>query len=219
MNHKNLRINNEELLKIKMAEEEVKNICDKYNVYLQGSCKTYDSEYDTSYTLFTQDFAIKSKDYEARVAESDSAYELQQKYKMQESLRRFLEKYMSEYPNHLDLTVCKKEFIDPSGWKHDALFINGLKVKNWNKINKSLFSWNPNKFWCYSKHFRNDEIRADVSIWIYPKIETPTIYSHQGNINCELYSCYKNKTDVLSHSFLIQMVDELIDAGALELIQ
>ena len=218
MNYKNLKINEKELLKIKMAEEEIKNICDRYNVYLQGSCETYDSEYGTSYTLHTKDFSVESKDYETRILESDKAYELQNMYKRQESLRRFLEKYKTEYPDHLNLTVCKKEFTEPSGWKHNALFINGLKVKDWGKINESFFSWNPNKFWYYGKHFKNDEIRADVSVWIYPKIETPILYTHQGNINGKLYKSCKDKTDVISHSFLIQIVDELINIGALEIV-
>lgn len=218
MNYKNLKINEEELSKIKMAEEEIKNICEKYNVYLQGSCKTYDSDYDTSHTLYTKNFSIESKDYEARVSESDKSYVLQNMYKRQESLRRFLEKHKSEYPNHLNLRVCEKEFIEPSGWKHKASFINGLRVKDWGKINDSLFSWNPNKFWQYGKHFESDEISANVFMWIFPKVETPTFYSHQGNINCELYKACKEKTDVISHSFLIQIVDELINVGALEIV-
>ena len=219
MNYKNLKINEKELLKIKMAEEEIKKVCDEYNVYLQGSCETYDSDYDTSYTLYTKDFSIESKDYETRVSESDKAYVLQNMYKRQESLRRFLEKHKMEYPDHLNLNVYEKEFIEPSGWKHNALFINGLKVKDWGKINNSLFSWNPNKFWQYGKHFKDNEVRVDVSIWIYPNIETPLFYSHQGNITGNLYKDCKNKTDVLSQSFLIQIVDELISAGAVEMVQ
>jgi hypothetical protein len=218
MNYKNLKINEKELSKIKMAEEEIKAICEKYNVYLQGSYEIADSEYGCSCTYHTRDFSINSKDYENRVTESDISYELQFMYKKQESLRRFLEKHKREYPNHLNLTVYKKEFVEPSGWKHDTLFVEGLRVKDWDKVKEPLFWWNPNKFWQYNKRFKNDEIRADVSMSIYPKIETPTFYSHQGNINCELYEKYENKTDVLSHSFLIQMVDELLVLGILEIV-
>jgi len=218
MNYKNLKINEKELSKIKMAEEEIKNICDKYNVYIQGSCDTYDSEYDTPYTLFTKEFSVESKDYEDRVSESDKAYELQHMYKQQESLRRFLEKHKAQYPNHLNLSVFKKSFTEPKGWTRDSLFIKGLKVRDWEQIKEPLFWLNPNGHWQYGKSFKNNEIRADVSMWIYPKIDTPTLYSHQGNINCKLYEGYKDKTDALSHSFLIQMIDELLELGILEIV-
>jgi hypothetical protein len=218
VNYKNLKINEEELSKIKKAEKEIYEICKKYNVYLRGSCDIWDSEYDYSSTHFTTKFWTESKDFEKRIEESDRAYELQYMYKKQDSLNRFLEKYKKEYPDHLNLEVYKEEFTEPSGWKHDALFVRGLRVKDWNKIKIPTFGWNPNKFWQYQKQFKNDEIRASLSMSIYPKIVTPTFFSIQGNINCKLYEECKNKTDILSHAFLIQMIDELLILGALELI-
>lgn len=219
MNYKNLKINEQEISKIELAETEICEICKKYNVYLEGFCDAWDSEYDVSYKRTTTTLVVKSIDFEDRIAKADKAYELQYAYEKQDSLIRFLKKCRKDCPNYLNLEVYKKVFVEPSGWRHDALFVNGLKVKDRDKIKEPIFWWNPNKFWQYDKGFKNDETRAAVSMWIYPDTDEPLFVSYPGNIDCKLYEEYKSKSDVLSHRFLIEMVDELIGLGVLELIK
>ena len=219
-----LPINQSELNDIEAAEFAISNICKKYGVSLRGSYSLYsdDCDWDNPIVCDTNDIRVISNKYEFRVHAHEK--DLKERAEAQEKLetQRFLEAMMEQYPNTRNLKLISREWDMPTyfghgPWRTTSIFIEGLVVKNWKLIKKSPFHWNPNKYWQYTKSKRDDRIRSSVSLSAYPGTDCPVIFSHPGDVKNGIYAAGSDMSDIQSQAFVVQMVDELIASGALEL--
>ena len=213
-----------ELDDISAAERAIAEICQKYNVSLVGNYKIYseDGDWDNPITSQTSDISVVSARYENRVRQHERDLKNRAEAKERLDTQRFLEVMMEQYPNTRGLKLFEREWDMPtySGhgpWKTTSVFIDGLSVKKWKLVKKSPFGHNPNGFWQYTKYARDDRLRASVSVCAYPGTDIVTIYSHPGTIKNGIYAAGSDMSDIQSQAFVVQMVDELIASGALEL--
>ena len=226
MKHERLTISEKELEDITSAKAEIEQICNKYNVYLSGNALWWDSEYDYEHTITTRNIDVYSSIYDKRQADYEKEQEEQAKTKLKLDTENFLQYNQENYPNHRNIELYEEEWREPNifghkPWTHTSTFVRGLRVKNYTLIlkhKKDLFGWNPNGFWQYIKHIKNDQLRTSVSVYIYENIERPVIYSHPSNLKKGIYSEGSDMSDIQSQAFVIQIIDELIDFGILELI-
>lgn len=213
-----------ELDDISAAERAIAEICQKYNVSLAGNYKIYseDGDWDNPITSQTSDISVVSSRYANRVRQHEQDMKSRAEAKEKLDTQRFLEAMMKQYPNTRGLKLVEREWDLPTyfghgPWRTTSIFIEGLSVKNWKLVKKSPFGHNPNGFWQYTKYARDDRLRARVSVCAYPDTDIVTIYSHPGNIKNGIYAAGSNMSDIQSQAFVVQMVDELIASGALEL--
>lgn len=213
------------------AEREIKAICKKYNVSLLGEKELWDSEYDTYYTTYTSDFSVISEKYKTRKKEHEVFMETEGKRKVKESTDALREKLKKESPNHRNLSIREEDWDEPNyfghkPWHTKSLFIDGLNVVKWDLKDVSIFCKNPNGFWQYSKTYRDSDVRVDVSIYIYPEDRLrgvsayfrPKLYSYWSNICGEFYGTDKTRDELLSQSFVVEMVDRLIELGIVRVV-
>ena len=224
MDNQFLPINQSELDDISAAERSLAEICQKCNVSLVGNYKIYseDGDWDNPITSQTSDISVVSSRYENRVRQHEKEMKANAEAKEKLDTQRFLEAMMEQYPNTRELKLFEREWDMPtysghSPWRTTSVFIDGLSVKNWKLIKKSPFGFNPNGFWQYTKHARDDRLRVSVSVCAYPGTDIVTIYSHPGYIGDGIYAAGSDMSDIQSQAFVVQMVDELIASGALEL--
>ena len=224
MDDQMLPMNQSELDDISAAEQAIAEICQKYNVSLIGSYEVYseDCDWDSPMIRYTNNTLVVSDAYENRIRAHEQ--EMKDRAEAQKKLgtQRFFEAMMEQYPNTRNLKLIEREWDMPTyfghgPWRTTSIFIEGLVVKNWKLIKKSPFGFNPNGFWQYTKHRRDDRLRASVSVCAYPGTDIVTIYSHPGTIKNGIYAAGSNMSDIQSQAFVVQMVDELIASGALEL--
>ena len=219
-----LPINQSELNDIEAAEFAISNICKKYGVSLRGSYSLYSDDYDWDNPIVcdTKDIRVISNRYELRACEYEQEAKAQAVAEEKLDTQRFLEAMLEQYPNTRNLKLISREWDMPTyfghgPWRRTSIFIEGLVVKNWKLIKKSPFGYNPNGFWQYTKHRRDDRLRASVSVCAYPGTDIVTIYSHPGTIKNGIYAAGSDMSDIQSQAFVVQMVDELIASGALKL--
>ena len=219
-----LPINQSELDDISAAERAIVAICQKYNVSLVGNYKIYseDGDWDNPITSQTSDISVVSTRYEDRVRQHEQDLKANAEAKEKLDTQRFFAAMTEQYPNTRGLKLFEREWDMPTyhgrgPWRTTSVFIEGLSVKNWKFIKKAPFGFNPNGFWQYTKHARDDRLRASVSVCAYPGTNIVTIYSHPGTIKNGIYAAGGNMSDIQSQAFVVQMVDELIASGALEL--
>ena len=219
-----LLIDQSELNDIEAAEFAISNICKKYGVSLRGSYSLYsdDCDWDNPIVRDTNDIRVVSNKYESRVYAHEQEVKAQAVAEEKRATQQFLEAMMEQYPNTRGLKLFEREWDMPtySGhgpWRTTSVFVEGLSVKNWKLIKKSPFGHNPNGFWQYTKYARDDRLRASVSVCAYPGTNIVTLYSHPGTIKNGIYAAGSDMSDIQSQAFVVQMVDELIASGALEL--
>ena len=219
-----LPINQSELDDISAAERAIAEICQKYNVSLVGNYKIYseDGDWDNPITSQTNDISVVSTRYENRVCQHEQDLKANAEAKEKLDTQRFFEAMMEQYPNTRGLKLFEREWDMPtySGhgpWRTTSVFIDGLSVKNWKLIKKYPFGHNPNGFWQYTKSARDDRLRASVSVCAYPGTNIVTIYSHPGEVKNGIYAAGSDMSDIQSQAFVVQMVNELLASGALEL--
>jgi hypothetical protein len=219
-----LPINQSELDDISAAEKAIAEICRKYNVAVLGTYEVYseDCDWDNPLTRQTNNICVMSDKYEKRMRAHEQ--ETKDRAEAHEKLdtQRLLDAMMEEYPNTRGLKLVEREWDMPTyfghgPWRTTSIFIEGLVVKNWKLIKKSPFHWNPNKYWQYTKSKRDDRIRSSVSLSAYPGTDCPVIFSHPGDVKNGIYAAGSDMSDIQSQAFVVQMVDELIASGALEL--
>ena len=223
VNHR-LFICQSELDDISAAERAIAEICQKYNVSLVGNYKIYseDGDWDNPITSQTSDISVVSTRYENRVLQHEREMKANAEAKEKLDTQRFFAATMEQYPNTRGLQLVEREWDLPTyfghgPWRTTSVFIEGLSVKNWKLVKRSPFGHNPNGFWQYTKYARDDRLRASVSVCAYPGTDIVTIYSHPGNIKNGIYATGSNMSDIQSQAFVVQMVDELLVSGALEL--
>ena len=219
-----LPINQSELDDISAAERAIAAICQKYNVSLVGNYKIYseDGDWDNPITSQTSDISVVSTRYEDRVRQHEQDLKANAEAKEKLDTQRFLEAMIEQYPNTRNLKLVSREWDMPTyfghgPWRTTSVFVEGLTVKNWKLIKKAPFGFNPNKYWQYTKAKRDDRIRASVSLSVYPGTDCPVIFSHPGTIKNGIYAAGSNMSDIQSQAFVVQMVNELLASGALEL--
>lgn len=219
-----LPMNESERSDIAAAEKAIAEICQKYNVAVLGTYEVYseDCDWDNPLIRQTNNICVVSDKYEKRMRAHEQ--EMKDRAEAQEKLdtQRFLDAMLEQYPNTRNLKLIEREWDMPTyfghgPWRTTSIFIEGLVVKNWKLVKKSPFGYNPNGFWQYTKHARDDRLRASVSVCAYPGTDIVTIYSHPGTIKNGIYAAGSNMSDIQSQAFVVQMVDELIASGALEL--
>jgi len=221
MRKKNVKPNEQELRNIELAKAEIDAICKKYDVYPVGVYWSSDDYGD--WQGITTNIGIRSKAYDDRRDSYLASRKVWRNWKERYGAMRYAEKTMKMYPNHRGLVTYEKEWEEPSGsishktWRHTSLFIRGLRVKDWSLINDRLFSWNPNKFWMYSEHAKYPY--GDVSLCFYPGCDEPTLFMKSGHFSGELYELGCGHIQLIrEQSLIIQMVDELIELGIVEIV-
>ena len=224
MGNQMLPINQSELDDISAAEKAIAEICRKYNVAVLGTYEVYseDCDWDDPLIRQTSDISVISTRYENRVRKREKETKANAEAQEKLDTQRFLADMMEQHPNTRELKLIEREWDMPtySGhgpWRTTSIFIEGLSVKKWKLVKKSPFGHNPNGFWQYTKHARDDRLRASVSVCAYPGTDIVTIYSHPGTIKNGIYAAGSDMSDIQSQAFVVQMIDELIVSGALEL--
>ena len=219
-----LPIDQSELDDIAAAEQAIAEICQKYNVAVLGTYEVYseDCDWDNPVTRQTNNICVVSDKYEQRMRDHEQEMKDRAEAKEKLDTQRFLEAMMEQYPNTRNLKLVSREWDMPTyfghgPWRTTSIFVEGLTVKNWKLIKKSPFGFNPNKYWQYTKYKRDDWVRSSVSLCAYPGTDCVTVFSHPGNIKNGIYAEGSDMSDIQSQAFVVQMVDELIASGALEL--
>lgn len=222
MRHKTVGILESETMDIALAKKEIADICSKYDVSLLGEATYYDSEWDSYSTTYTADINVVSEKYKRRLGANRAAEAVKEKHRYECATQRLLKRTMEQYPNHLNLDIYEEEWLQPNyfghkPWKTTSIFVSGLRVKDWSLICEPLFFRNANGFWQYRKYRKDNQVCSDVSLRVYPEFERPTLFSHPGVIKHGVYADGSAQNDIQSQAFVVQMVDELIASGALEL--
>ena len=224
MQDKSLQMNQSERDDIAAAEQAIAEICKKYGVSLVGDYEEYSDDWgcDDPIICHTNATHVVSERYNDRIRARELEIEEREKERIRTNTQRFFNSMLEQHPNARSLKVIEREWKQPTyfghgPWQTTSLFIDGLVVKNWKLIKKSPFGRNPNGFWQYTKYKRDDWVIASVSLCAYPGTDCVTVFSHPGNIKMGIYAEGSNMSDIQSQAFVVQMVDELIASGALEL--
>ena len=213
MRKKVIKPNQQELSNIRNAEREIKEVCDKYNVKIEGGYWIWD-DYEDRYA-YTDHIVTRSLEYIDREKRYHAAREVWQKYKQRQSNLRFANKIKILYPNHRGL-----ELIVVNDRSH--VWVVGLRVKDWSRIKCPLFSWNPNNYWQYdmTEYDLNSRPLSTVYMSIHTHNNIPAFFAYPGTLRCGIYSDhphYQGKSDSVASSLLIRMVDQMIELGVLEI--
>jgi len=213
-----------ELDDISNAEKEIAEICAKYGISLIGDYELYDDDYnwDDPITCETDKIHVVSSRFNDRVIAYKKEQEERERERILNMTQRFFDSTKELYPNHRNLELTEKEWDMPTyfghgAWHTTSVFVEGLIVKDWSKVKHPLFAKNPNGYWQYNKSLYDDRVQTSVNLSIYPYVDTPTFFSHPGNIKFGVYADGSDMYDTQSQAFVIQIVDELIDVGVLEL--
>jgi len=224
MQDQTLQMNKSEHNDISAAEQAIAEICQKYSVSLLGTYEVYseDGDWDDPIISHTTDIHVVSDKYDNRVRAHEQEVKYRAKADEARETQRLLVEMVDQYPNVRNLKFVEREWKEPTyfghgPWQTTSTFIDGLVIKNWKIVKKPPFHRNPNGFWQYNKYKIDDRIRASVSLCAYPGTDCVTVFSHPGNIKNGIYTDGSDMSDIQSQAFVVQMVDELIASGALEL--